>query len=135
MQPPIFAEISALKYPGAILFLLAFVALTFSKTFIVAGYYANTAAYAKNCENKAKPNMRCNGKCQMMKKLKQEENKDKQNPDRKTDNKDEVLFPTSFFGDGFFIVGAGVKTQKILLRLGVKPVNRSLDIFHPPKSC
>ncbi len=50
----IFSEIYYLKYTGVIL-LLAFVAQTFSKTFIVAGYYANTAAYAKNCENKAKP--------------------------------------------------------------------------------
>jgi len=73
------------------------VAQTFSKTFITAGYYANTAAYAKNCENKAKPQMRCNGKCQLMKKLKQEENKDKQNPDRKTDNKEEILSSRSFF--------------------------------------
>ena len=57
----IFGEIYYLKYTGFIL-LLAFVAQTFSKTFIVAGYYANTAAYAKNCENKAKTKMNCNGK-------------------------------------------------------------------------
>lgn len=41
--------------------------------------------------------MNCNGKCQVMKKLQQEENKDKQNPDRKTDNKEEVLSSKSFF--------------------------------------
>lgn len=91
-----------MKYLGGILILLAFLTQTFSKTFIVAGYYANTAAYAKNCENKAKPKMGCNGKCQMMKKLKQEENKDKQNPDRKTDNKEEVLSSKSFFAHIYF---------------------------------
>lgn len=36
--------------------------------------------------------MHCNGKCQMMKKLKQEENKDGQNSDRKNEVKTDLLF-------------------------------------------
>ncbi len=36
--------------------------------------------------------LHCNGHCQLMKKLKQEENKDKQNPERRNDNKDEVYY-------------------------------------------
>jgi len=42
-----------------------FFAQTFSNAVIVAGYYVNTGAYAKNCENKDKPWMHCNGKYQM----------------------------------------------------------------------
>ena len=74
----------------AILLVVAFFAQTFSKGLIVANYFTNTQAYAKNCINKAKPKMHCNGKCQMMKKLKQEENKDSQNPDRKNEIKIDV---------------------------------------------
>ena len=125
----IFGEIYYLKYTGFIL-LLAFVAQTFSKTFIVAGYYANTAAYAKNCENKAKPKMNCNGKCQVMKKLQQEEKQDKQNPDRKTDNKEEVLSSKTFFTTLHCSIPA-IKTLYPLLD-GSKAAEMPRSIFHPP---
>lgn len=81
----------------AFVFLLAFGVQTFSKAFIVFDYFANTKAYAKNCENKAKPIMHCNGKCQMMKKLKQEEKKDEQNPERKSENKNEIVLSSKSF--------------------------------------
>lgn len=77
-----------------ILVLTAFTIQTFNKVVIVFNYYTHTAVFAKNCENKAKPKLHCNGRCQMMKKLKQEENKDRQNPERRNDNKDEVLYFT-----------------------------------------
>lgn len=69
---------------------------TFNRLVIVTEYYTNTAAFAKNCENKAKPQLHCNGKCQMMKKLKQEEKKDQQNSERKS-YQHEVLSSKSFF--------------------------------------
>jgi hypothetical protein len=77
---------------AAILLILAFAAYNFNQAVIVLDYYANTASFAKNCENKARPMMHCNGKCQMMKKLKEEEKKDQQNPTRKADNKDELVY-------------------------------------------
>ncbi|MBL0145252.1 MAG: hypothetical protein IPP48_05380 [Chitinophagaceae bacterium] len=86
-----------IKQLTASLLLLAFVIQMFSGQFIKLDYYLNTAAYAKNCENKAKPKLHCNGKCQMMKKLKQEEKKDQQLPERKFENKTEVLSSKSFF--------------------------------------
>lgn len=76
-----------------IIFLLtAFTVQTFNKSLIVFNYFTHTADYAKDCINKAKPMMHCNGRCQMFKKLRQEENNDKQNPERRNDNKDEVLY-------------------------------------------
>jgi len=81
-----------LKQIATFLILTAFAVQTFNRAVIVFNYYTNTAAFAKNCENKAKPMLHCNGRCQMLKKLKQEENKDKQNPERRNDNKDEVLY-------------------------------------------
>ena len=80
------------KQLTVILLFTAITVQTFNQAVIVFNYYTNTAAFAKNCENKAKPMMHCNGRCQMMKKLKQEENKDKQNPERRSDSKDEVLY-------------------------------------------
>ena len=75
-----------------IILFTAFAVQTFNKALIVFNYYSNTASFAKSCVNKAKPMMHCNGRCQMMKKLKQEENKEKQNPERRNDNKDEILY-------------------------------------------
>lgn len=110
--------------------LLAFLAQSFSKPFIVAGYFANTAAYAKNCENKARPKLHCNGKCQMMKKLKQEENKDKQNPERKSENKNEVLSFKSFFAT---IHISAIKIKTIYpLSISSKAIDMPRSFFHPP---
>jgi len=120
----------ALRHLGTILLLLAFLTQTFSKSFIVAGYYANTAAYAKNCENKARPKLHCNGRCQMMKKLKQEENKDKQNPERKSDNKEEVISYHSFCTTIHF---SSVEIKTIYPQAGTdKAIDMPHSFFHPP---
>jgi hypothetical protein len=81
-----------------ILFLASFLAQTYSRFFIIADYYANTAKYAALCENKAILNMHCNGKCQMMKKLKQDEKDQQENQERTVNNRNEVVFfsPSSF---------------------------------------
>jgi len=80
-----------LKQIVAFFILLAVASQTFSKAFIVFDYLGNTQTYEKKCENKDKPQMHCKGKCQMMKKLQQEEKKDEQNPDRKGDQKNEFV--------------------------------------------
>ena len=59
-----------LKKIFAFILILAIAAQTFNQLTIVIDYYTNRAVYAKNCENKAKPMLHCNGRCQMMKKLK-----------------------------------------------------------------
>ncbi|MFN3667604.1 MAG: hypothetical protein ACK4S0_15685 [Sediminibacterium sp.] len=77
--------------------LLAFSCQLFNRAAIVTSYYTNKAAYEKNCENKAKPQLACHGKCQMMKQLKAEEKKDQQNPERRLDNKNEVVLSSKSF--------------------------------------
>jgi hypothetical protein len=74
------------KQVTAVVLLAALSLQILNRTVIYIGYYANMAAYAKSCENKARPVMHCNGKCQMMKKLQQEEKKDSQLPERKSTN-------------------------------------------------
>jgi hypothetical protein len=83
------------KQLTAIILIAAFVAQTFSSGFVMLDYYTNTATFANNCINKTRPVLHCNGKCQMMKKLKQEESRDKQNPERKNAGKNEVLYLTT----------------------------------------
>jgi hypothetical protein len=97
---------------------------------MVMDYYANTATYAKNCENKAKPQLHCNGHCQLMKKLKQEENKDKQNPERRADNKNEVVSSKSFFASVSIISSFQKNIFFIQNNSLVKDITQ--DFFHPP---
>lgn len=86
-----------LRNIATIILLTAFAAQTFQRGFMVLDYYANTEAFAKNCENKARPQMHCNGQCLLMKKIQEEEKKDQQRPERKMENKFEVVSSRSYF--------------------------------------
>ena len=104
---------------------------TFSSTFIVLDYFVNTGTFAKNCVNKARPTMHCNGKCQMMKKIQEEENKEQQETERKAESKNETLSSKSFFAilpDIFF---KQVFIKYTLYNDG-KLVSIPHTIFHPP---
>jgi hypothetical protein len=125
---------SLYKTIAAALILLAVLAQTFSKSFIVTGYYANTQAYAKNCENKAKPQMHCNGKCQMMKKIQAEEKKNQDGSERKTDNKIDIQFflqTTSCMGAN---VAVCLPNNILSYYQNNATVERHADIFHPPQA-
>jgi hypothetical protein len=116
---------------SAIFLLIAFAAQIFSKVVIVLDYYSNTVSYAKNCENKIKPALHCNGKCQMMKKLQEEEKKDQQNPERKIDNKNEVASSKSFFANGLFKKPIITHSYSVYFNTSF-PIGAPADIFHPP---
>lgn len=119
----------------AIVFLLAFALQTFSSSVIVFDYYSNIKKYAANCENKTRPKMHCNGKCQMMKKLKQEEKKDQENPERKSENKNEVLLSSKSFFASLILPALQVKPIKKYHEIfNAISTDRSLDIFHPPQA-
>jgi hypothetical protein len=64
-----------MKFAAATIFILLLLTQTFSKWLIVIDYAINKEYIAKNlCENKSKPLLHCNGKCQMAKKIAAEEN-------------------------------------------------------------
>jgi len=74
-----------------------------SKLIIYANFYLNQEYIAENlCENKEKPEMQCNGKCQLMKSLKQEE--DTQPEDEKHTPKKVVEY--QLFSDKLFETSA-----------------------------
>lgn len=83
------------RITATILLLAAFSAQTFQQAAWVLDYYTNTASFAARCENKALPKMHCNGKCQLMKKLQQEQKKDQERSERK-ENTSGPFFSQSF---------------------------------------
>jgi hypothetical protein len=117
------------------LFLATFLAQSFSRFFIIADYYTHVAEYARNCENKAIPMMHCNGKCQLMKKLRQDQKDAQENQERLTNGKNEVVFFSRF-------AAASLTAPVVDLFPGERSAYRyygpslvfCVDIFHPPKA-
>ncbi|MBL7701610.1 MAG: hypothetical protein JNM14_05135 [Ferruginibacter sp.] len=123
---PMFKKITAS------LLLLAFVSQTFAGPFVMLDYYLNTAAYVKNCINKARPKMHCNGKCQAMKKMQEEEKKEQQNAERKAELKIPVLSSKSFFCQVQPLI---IKTAKATTFEKQYPLTDiSYSFFHPPQA-
>lgn len=121
-----------LKQTIAFILLLSFTLQTFNKVFIVIDYSINTAVFAANCENKTKPLLKCNGKCQMIKALKEEDKKDQQYPDRRGENKNEiVLSDKSFFTTSIPLSSTTIPHMYLLSHEG-KVAKMSKEIFRPP---
>lgn len=116
----------------ASLFLLVFMVQTFNAPFILLDYMANTAAYAKKCINTSKPKLHCNGKCQMMKKMQEEERKDQQNSKQKSVNKIQVLSSGSFFS--LLIIPARSSIKVRAYGSDFLTVDLSMAVFHPPQA-
>ena len=64
-----------------------------SKVWIFVSFKINQDYIAKNlCENRAKPILKCNGKCQLMKKLKQADKEEEKQTPQTIKEKLEVLY-------------------------------------------
>ncbi|MFC4233261.1 hypothetical protein ACFOW1_15270 [Parasediminibacterium paludis] len=123
------------KQSIAILFLMAFMAQTFSKAVIICSFYANQSYIAKNlCENRTKPKSCCAGKCQLKKKLNKDTNEDKQNTERKSSKETEVISSKSFFC-AYQQLSALTFKQAYCISSNSNTVNRTYPIFHPPGCC
>jgi len=121
------------KYLVVIFLSVSLLVQTFSKFIIMADYQLNRAYIAKNlCENRNKPWLHCNGKCQMMKKMRQEEKKDEDNPSRKTEA-------------GYELYSCNPLVQIVFKAptitpcanghiIASSPVDRTFKIFHPPQT-
>ena len=122
-----------MKQLAFIFITLSLLAQNFCRIFIIADYYANTAAYAKNCINKLWPEMHCNGKCQMMKKILKQEKKDQGNTERRENLKNEVLSSKSFFVSLNHPLPIIISDKPYAKFKYTKPAEPLFDIFHPPK--
>jgi len=121
------------RYLIAFTFVLLVCIETFGNLFTVAGYYLDNEVYAENCVNKDKPQMHCDGKCQLQKKLTEEDNKDKQNTERKNETGIEVLSSKSFFATIQKPFPKVIATKYFIINTGA-PVDHSFQFFHPPQS-
>ena len=120
-----------LKQIVVILLMAAFAGQTFNKSILFMSYYANPAAFAEKCINKTRPMMHCNGKCQVMKKMQEEERKEKEDLERKADNKAEY-FSRKPFAELPAPAAIAETAKKYSFFIAGKPVDRSSTLFHPP---
>jgi hypothetical protein len=122
-----------LKSLIAIPLIIAFAAQTFSGAFIQLGYAVNPEAFAKYCVNKARPKLHCNGKCQMMKKIREEEKKEQENLELKNIKAQSIssksFYPSLISPEGVVIANVISFPQCI----GFATDNSS-DFFHPPQA-
>jgi hypothetical protein len=122
-----------LRHLFTILLLASFSAQTFQQALILLDYTVNTSAFAKNCENKERPVLKCKGKCQMMKKIQEEEEKNQQNPERKLENKSEVVLSSKSFYPVFTSTSSIVHTPYFIFD-DKEEIKRPRSVFHPPLS-
>jgi hypothetical protein len=121
------------KRIAALMLTLVFLAQAFSRYFIVADYYLDTAAYIAKCINKDRPQMHCNGRCQLCKKLQAQDNTDKQNPERRPldDGNQPLSVNSSFCVFTAIHIFALSKNDYQEIPPG-KPVGMPRTLFHPP---
>jgi len=117
------------RHLTTILLLAAFSLQVFNKAILVADYYVNSSTYIEKCENKAAPELNCEGKCLVSKKMKDEEKKE-QNSELKRQGTEIVCLKTAY---------ASLVPQNLtLVRVFNKnycfciPTTICSEIFHPP---
>jgi hypothetical protein len=79
------------KFIWIALVFLALITQTFKLNLFIADYYVNAANYLKSCINKSKPKSSCQGKCQMMKKMREEQQKDEKTSNTNSEKKGEQV--------------------------------------------
>jgi len=123
-------EENVVKPAGAILLLIVFFAQCFAQSFILIKFYVNQSYYQSICENKARPMLHCNGKCQLAKKLRQAEKKDQQNSSRRlvNNNQEVICFPASTYN---FYCASLLKNHFEHFQDN-HTVGFPVSIFHPP---
>ena len=120
------------KQLAAFFLLIVFVCQTFSNGWVMVEYFTNKAAFANNCENKAKPNLHCNGKCQIMKKMQAAESKEQQMPERRLENKIE-LFSCKLSNYHFENIFSEISAQIVAIEKNHSLKDISLSLFRPPQ--
>ena len=101
---------------------------TMNQALVVADYYANTETYAKDCVNKARPQLLCNGKCQMMKKLEEQEKQANETLQKKV-----TMFEFSVPAERTVLQNFSTTLLRRFIPFSSGlPADISSDFFHPP---
>jgi hypothetical protein len=115
----------------ALILLVAFLGQTFNQGWYYLGYVIQKNQYIERCENKASPQLHCDGKCQLMKQIKAQQKKEQgQPPELKVASKFELASPNAPFSITLIEVQSEVTT--IVSGTIGHPINRPSSLFHPP---
>jgi hypothetical protein len=125
-----------LKQLTAWLLIFSVLTVNYSRLFVYAGFKLNQSYItAKLCENRDKPFLHCNGKCYLMKKIKQAE--DKQNNAESQAQKN--LFQDVYFVNNLFhnstLWSMGIENPFPSAGNYGKQAGTFLSIFRPPQLC
>ena len=114
---------------GILIFSLLFQNL--GKMVVVASFLSNQKFIAANlCENRAKPDLHCNGKCHLKKQIKKEEQKSPVLPSF-LKNHEEITGVSS--GSATFHLSSFSTTDLTFAELSFSvPSSPAYSIFHPP---
>jgi hypothetical protein len=119
------------RWTSALFLIFVFMARSFSYYVFEADYYLNTSAYIAHCVNKDKPWMHCNGRCQLHKQIKQQQdNSDKQAPERRIGNEG-PLSCNSFFAAVPEVYGLLIERSYPEYMTG-NTISVPRSLFHPP---
>jgi hypothetical protein len=116
----------------ATILLISLFGQTFNQGWYYVDYMVRKQEYVKRCENKARPQMNCNGKCQMMKKIQEKQQRENgPAPELKLTAKTDVLSSRSFFPSfqSFLILSKNI--FPVQRSIG-QPIDHADAFFHPP---
>jgi len=117
-----------MKIPGAVILLLALLMQTFIKGLILVSYNINQTYIASTlCENKATPQLHCNGKCVLVKQM-TKESKESGSIFKKSFS--EVLFVTAL--PQSFSTLTKQKTSQRFYQQRLPRCPYRTSVFHPP---
>ena len=119
-------------------FIMAFLMLIWlcqlsGRYFVMLDFYINQEFIAKNlCINRNNPGMKCNGHCQLKRKLSEEEKKEQESPERRTDNRSEIFYAACFYQDSLKPLFRNIiRNHQYPHSIGT-PVDQPSAVFHPP---
>ena len=123
-----------MKFIGATIFIFLLLAQIFSKWILVADYTINKKIIAeKLCENRDKPKLKCDGKCQLAKKLASEEDQNNKTSSgssiAKTSFSEVVVNDTVLLNA---VAESAPSTRFSNFYLATIPAPFPSSIFHPP---
>jgi hypothetical protein len=121
-----------LKKLSVILFLFVMLAQTFSGYVLKADYFINISSYIEKCINRDKPQLKCNGQCQLAKKMQQADDKDEGSASINAEIFNLVLSSRSYPPQLRFNIEP-VEIQWIVLNANNIQRGHLRDVFQPPQ--
>lgn len=113
--------------------MLLIITQTLGNWFVVMAFTANQGYISKNlCVNRYVPQMHCNGKCILMKKMKEKQNSEQGQPDGKVEVSTIVISSRNFYTNCLFSIPV-TSVSVIADNRFQRPVDVSLSFFQPPR--